>query len=73
MARRTPRRPRLPLPGVAVNGAERRTATLPPASLRTVRMALVAAAALYAPSLLVFGREARRREDAGDASGEEGG
>lgn len=33
------------------------------ASLRSVRTALVAAALLFSPSVLVFGREARRRED----------
>jgi hypothetical protein len=33
------------------------------ASLRTVRTALVAAAVLYSPSLVVFGRELRRPED----------
>ncbi len=43
------------------------------ASLRTVRTALVGAAILYAPSLLVFAGEARRRDEGYEASGEEGG
>lgn len=42
------------------------------ASLRTVRTALVGAAVLYAPSLLVFGREARRADE-GAASEEAAG